>query len=131
MKDRTIPSMQQIFVRCSPDRTLLSVLLSEAEQRLRDAGDSVTVILYGVTPKRREGFFLLEVAGEIPAVFHQWMEEDSRVLDYCIVERSEADGGSATNSARWHSRLPAVPQPGSFGDGGCVATGEQREEEQP
>ena len=97
---------------CSSDRGILSALADEAEQRLARATSPATILLYGVTTKRREGFVILEAARGVPLDLLQWLEKDERVLDYTIndvaslLQEREAFPAEFYQS---HLRAPALP----------------------
>lgn len=109
---QSTPQVQQVHLVCPPERTLLSSLVDEVERRLEGAGSPATILLYGVSPKRREGFVLLEAARGVPMAVHQWLKADERILDYIVndVARSLQER-DAFPAEFYQSHLPAPALP--------------------
>ncbi len=104
--------VQQVRLACSSERIILQSLTDEAERRLSSGGSPATTLLYGVTPKRREGFVILEAARGIPPAVRQWLEADERILDYTVNDVAsvlqERDAFPA-EFYQSHLRAPALP----------------------
>lgn len=107
-----ITQVQQVRLTCFPERVLLQTLADEAERRLENNGSPATVLLYGVSPKRREGFIIVEAARGIPAAIQQWLETDERVLDYTVNDVASIQQEYSAFPAEWyqsHQPAPALP----------------------
>lgn len=107
--------VQQLRLTCLPDRVLLQTLVDEAEKRLINGGSPTTVLLYGVSPKRREGFIILETTRGVPPAVRQWLEADARILDYIVngVERCFQQR-EALPAEFYQSHLPAPMLPEGY-----------------
>ena len=104
--------MQQVRLVCLPERMLLQSLTDEAERRLSTASSPATTLLYGVTPKRREGFVILEAARGISPEALRWLETDERVLDFTVNEVASFLQERAAFPAEFyqsHLRAPELP----------------------
>jgi hypothetical protein len=107
--------VQQVRLVCHPERVLLQSLADEAESRFTSAGSPATILLYGVSPKRREGFVILEAARGIPFDLHQWLEADERVLDYTVNDVASIQQERDAFPASWYqSHLPAPALPTGY-----------------
>jgi hypothetical protein len=107
--------VQQIRLICLPERVLLQTLADEAERRLERGGSPATVLLYGVSPKRREGFIIVEAVRGVPAAIQQWLETDERVLDYTINDVASIQQEYSAFPAEWYqSHLPAPTLPAGY-----------------
>jgi hypothetical protein len=73
---------QQLFILCGNDRRTLDTLIDEIERQLADQG--ATILLYGVTPKRREGFIVVEAARGIPPDVASRLKTRPDILE-CVV----------------------------------------------
>lgn len=115
MPQQGIMQAQQIRLICLSERVLLQTLADEAEQRLESGGSPATVLLYGVSPKRREGFIIVEAAHGVPAAIHQWLEGDARVLDYTVNDVASIQQERDAFPAEWYqSHLPAPALPAGY-----------------
>lgn len=112
MSQREIAQVQQIRLICLPERVLLQTLADETERRLESGGSPATVLLYGVSTKRREGFVIVEAARGVPAATQQWLETDERVLDYTVNDVASPQQEYNAFPAEWyqsHLSAPALP----------------------
>ena len=73
---------QQAFILCGSDRTMLQALLDELKHQL--AEQAATILLYGVTNQRREGFIVVEAARGIPTTVQHWLAARPDILE-CVV----------------------------------------------
>jgi len=79
-------SRQAVFVICpSGLRTVLAVV-DEIEDQFAAQGIPATILLYGVSMKRREGFLLAQSARSIPLAFMRWLNEEQDILDYVVYD---------------------------------------------
>ncbi len=107
--------VQQARLVCLPERVLLRSLTDEAERRLNTAGSPATTLLYGVTPKRREGFVILEATRGVPPAVRQWMEEEPSILDYTVNDVASLLQEREAFPAEWYqSHLPAPALPDGY-----------------
>lgn len=75
---------QHAFLTCPADRDLVKQLADEAEHRLAEVGGVVTQLSYGITPKKKNGYIVLDAARGVPLAFFSWLREEPFITDYLV-----------------------------------------------
>jgi hypothetical protein len=83
-QQRRAPEPQTALLLCSSHRLLLNALMDEVKQRLE--ASATTILLYGATMKRQEGFIVVEAALGIPGSCLRWFREDQRIFDFIVYD---------------------------------------------
>lgn len=98
---------QQAFILFPNQHTLLQDLTAELERRLASQG--VTILSYGTSPRRNEGFVVVEAAQGIPDVVVQWLSACPEIKEYvvCNVPSIEQER-QAEEEANWAAKAEIV-----------------------
>lgn len=78
----TAQQAQAAFILCERDRTIIDPLIGELERQLTD--QAATILHDGVSPKRDEGFIVVEAARGIPDGVVQWLQNEPCIKE-CVV----------------------------------------------
>jgi hypothetical protein len=106
---------QAVFMLCEPDRSALRALVDEIEKRLD--GCVAAIRLYGISPKRREGFIVVEAGRSFPTTFVEWLKDEQGITDYVMYNTSGPQQERATIAelATWYApRLLAPSLPAGY-----------------
>lgn len=75
------PVSQHAFVRCALDRVALRALADEIENQ-----SEAIVLLYGVTPKAKESFVIIEAMPAIPPDLVSRFQSDPTIVDFVVYD---------------------------------------------
>lgn len=104
---------QHAFLTCPPDRTMVSQLADEAEHRLTEAGGIATILSYGIAPKQKNGYIVLDAARGVPLAFFSWLREEPDVLDYIVYDvpcYEQERQVIATQGSQWYAPQLDAPE---------------------
>src|SRR5712692_3781954 len=88
-------SRQAVLMICPSGLRTVWAFADEIEDHFAAQGIPATILLYGVSMKRHDGFLLAQSARGIPPEFIRWLRDDEDILDFVVYDvlpdKQEAD----------------------------------------
>lgn len=98
---------QVAVISCEPDSSVVEGLKIELEAQLTNR--ATTILTYGVSLKRQEGFIVVEIVTSFDEIIMKWLKDHPCVKDYIIYETpSKEMEDRATEEAQ--SRVAVLPR---------------------